>query len=520
MVLLWPAVEVIRILAQPVHEVVFGDYALFELAARRAWHLDQLLGPDSPVGFYHPGPAMFYLLAPAVRLLEPGPGLYLGALLVNTAALLATIIFVKRQWGLPVALWAAAVLNLFCLAVGLNTLRQPSNPLLLVVPMLLFVMLWAGAMTRVPGATMWAAVIGSFEVQTHITAAPFVTAMLLVAVVWQLAGMARRASPRLPAQWWRRPARFTGIAAFALIWLPGTIELFADNPNNWDLMWRYLHHGHNPGIAVHTSLGIVLRSIAITPFSHRIWTNPLPPSTSEELAGWLIIAAGVALIYWLARRRQWPGVALATASVLAIPLATITVSHAGGDNYAFLTAWTTFVPADLLLALGVGLLTPIRRAPMPPHQTTPATPTSWARNATAWLAIGAMVCAGVAAISDLREPSLRTINRAYARENTFVSDAEAHLKPGDHWVGFLIVSGPDYPLVAGVVLEVQRLGYHTFVDPRFSYAFGRQITNWNHAVQVVFCFYQANDPIAARNTPGTIVTDEGGKVMTAWRPYG
>lgn len=35
--LLWPAVEAIRIVIQPVHEIVFGDYALFELAVRDAW---------------------------------------------------------------------------------------------------------------------------------------------------------------------------------------------------------------------------------------------------------------------------------------------------------------------------------------------------------------------------------------------------------------------------------------------------------------------------------------------------
>ncbi len=72
-VLLWPAVEAVRILAEPVHGVVYGDFALFELATRDAWKLDQLVGPSAHPGFHHPGPAMFYLLAPFVRLFEPGP---------------------------------------------------------------------------------------------------------------------------------------------------------------------------------------------------------------------------------------------------------------------------------------------------------------------------------------------------------------------------------------------------------------------------------------------------------------
>src|SRR5690348_18094210 len=53
-----------RIVAQGQHVVMYGDQALLELGTRRAIHLDQLVGPYSRSGFHHPGPAVFYLLAP------------------------------------------------------------------------------------------------------------------------------------------------------------------------------------------------------------------------------------------------------------------------------------------------------------------------------------------------------------------------------------------------------------------------------------------------------------------------
>lgn len=514
--LLWPIVEVVRIIGEPVHEVVFGDYALFELAARRAWQLNQLLGPDAAPGFNHPGPAMFYLLAPAVRLLSPGPGLYLGALLINAAALLATAVFVGRRTNARVALWTAGVLNLFCLSVGVNTLRQPWNPYLLIVPMLLFVVLWAAAVTQVAGAWLWAAVVGSYEIQTHVTTALFVTFMVLIGGLWSLAVMARRTSPRHPRGWWYRPARMIGLLALVLIWLPSTIELVVDHPNNWQQTWAWLHHGHSVGIAVHTSLGIVLRSIAAFPLQHHVWTNPLPPNGVEEVAGWLILAAGAALIGWLWRRRQWFAVALGSASILSVPLATITVSHATGDEYAFLTGWLAFVPYVLLLALGVGLFTAAWR---PPEDGPKATAT-WSRKATAWTAVAALACASIAVVSDLREESVATVNRIAAQTSSFIPDAEAQLKLGDRWVGFLIVSASDEEVAAGVVLELQRRGYHTLVDPRFRYVFGKQITVWHHPTQVIFTFYLANNLVAAKAAPGRIVSSAGGTVMTAWRPDG
>jgi len=530
-VLAWPAVEAFRIISRPVHEVVYGDFALFELATRDAWDLNQLLGPSAHPGFHHPGPAMFYLLAPVVRLLEPGPGLYLGTLLLNAAALVAVVAFVWRRAGARVALWAAASLNLFCLAVDLDTLREPWNSLLLITPMLLFVVLWAGALARVRGAWLWAAVVGSFELQSHVTTAVFVAVMLALAGVFCLP-WGWRTSRRLPAGWWRGWSRLTGFSALVLIWLPSTIELFRGRPNNLSLAWHWFRqNGPSSSIEVGEAVGIVLRSVVMfhsgdprSPLLGSLtwWSVPVPPSWIREVLGLLVVLTGGALIGWLVRRQQWFAVALACAPMLAVPLAIFTVTRAGDDNYAFATGWLAFVPYVLLIALGVGLLTPRAlpdgrtREPTMPRLAAAPNPN---RAGIALLCVVALVTSAVTVSFDLRRRPLASVLEEIATLAPFAGDATSQLRPGDRWIGINVVSPEAWGVPAGVVVEVERLGYRTVIDPRYVNVYGKKRTE-AHPVDVLFSFYLTSDPAGEGASPGVRITAVGDTVMTAWRPNG
>ncbi len=528
--LLWPVVEAIRILIEPVHEVVYGDFALFEMATRDAWDLDQLVGPSAHPGFHHPGPAMFYLLAPFVRLLEPGPGLYFGTLLINAAALVAVVTFAWRRGGPRAALWTAAVVNLFCLAVDLDTLREPWNSLLIIAPMLLFVVLWAGAVTGVRGTWLWAAAVGSYEIQSHVTTAVFVAVMLVLAAAWSLGGLVRHPAPRTPPGWWRGWSRLTGVGALLVIWVPSTIELFVGRPNNLQLVWSWLrHHGQGSSIQVNDALSIVLRSItsfhSSDPRSPLLgsltwWSVPVPRSGVHEAAGALVLIAGAVLMTWLARRKQWFATALAFASLLSIPLATFTVTRAGDDNYAFATGWLAFVPYVLLVALGVALLA---RRPVPPRisqgaaTSPPAVVRHRLKSGAVLLCSLALATAAVTAVVDLRERPLASVLREIGRTAPFTSDAVAQLRPGDHWIGIRPVSPAASAVPAGLVVELERRGYRTVVDAQQKSVYGRKRTT-PHPVDVLFSIYLTSDPAGAGASPGVPVTTAGDTVMTAWRP--
>src|SRR5262245_51004180 len=63
-----------------------GDDAMFELNVRRALSGDQRVGPCSQ-GFYHPGPAYFFWLAPAYALSSH------STFALHAAALALTLLF-------------------------------------------------------------------------------------------------------------------------------------------------------------------------------------------------------------------------------------------------------------------------------------------------------------------------------------------------------------------------------------------------------------------------------------------
>ena len=533
LVLAWPAVEAARIIIEPVHETLFGDYAFFELQVREAIRLHLLLGTSVSAGFNEPGPAASYLLAPTVRLLGSGPGLYLGVVVINAAALLAIVLLAWRVAGARVALWTAAAANLFCLSLGLNTLRQPWPPFLVFVPMLLFVLLAAAAVARVEGAWVWAAVVGSYELQTYVSTAIFVPVCLVVAGAW--AAVTWRPRSLRPGQGtaWRRAPLISGLCALVLIWLPSTIELFVDHPNNWSKTWEYLHHGHNIGYGMNLSFGVVLQSVASFPFEHRIWTaEPFPGG--QQVAGLVIALFAVFLVVWCVRRGQRFAAALAAFTVLAVPMATLTVTHATGTFYNFVTGWLSFSPYALLLVVammfmstprprpgnapGKGVAIPAGSSSAPDSSGSSGSAASLSAQAT--LVIGLVVAvasASLAVFSDLRQPSIATGIRQLAANAPFASRAEAHLLPSDHSVGVIIASYQVDTVAANLVLELQRRGYTTLVDPRFAYVFGKALTTW-HRVPDVYFNFSAADPRSAAGIAGTPIADFDGIVLKVWRP--
>lgn len=515
-VVAWPTLETIRILVQPFHQVQFGDYALFELATRQAWHLDQLLGPPSTHGFHHPGPAMFYLLAPTVRLMQPGPGMHLGAVLINGAALVAMVVFVRRRVGSRAALWAACVLALFCLAVTLGTLREPWNSLLIILPMALFVVLWAGAMTGTPGAWLWTAVIGSFVVQTFAAPALFLMVMLVAASGRGLAAAMRR-GPLVPPGWWRQASRMSGIVALGLIWAPPFVELYRNQPNNLDLMWDFMGTPY-PRVPLGTAAGRVIRSIAVfpahNPYSKGGWAElPVAQRREELVAGMVILLAGMLLAGWLGHRRQWFGFALACAPLVSVVMGTLAVGRAGAEPYAFITAWLAFVPYMILMAAGVALL-----SAGPPPTTTGREMVRAPRA----LAAAAVACCALLAFSTLRGVSLRD-----DRENTWTTSVSTltgaalrELRPGDRRVGISIESGLAFTVAAGVVLELERLGYQAIVDQRYDFFFAQNEYLDSQPVQVRLSFYLNTDAAGAQSARGAVVAESSGTVMTSLREIG
>lgn len=520
---LW--VEAARILVTRPPVVLYGDQALMDLAARRAAHLDQLVGPYSRAGFHHPGPAVFYLLAPFVRLLgSSGSGLYLGAVVINLAALTASVAVVWHRAGPRSALWAALSINAFCLCVGLGTLREPWNPYLIVAPMILFVVLWASAMTGSVGSGIWALVVGSYEIQTHIATAAVVIVMSVALVVSMVAkGLGRGRALRWPVGHW------VGLVALGLLWLPPVVELDRDRPNNLQLLWTFFT-GPHPSATWAVALRVSADALTIVPFGYHDYVLTVHRTAVELLAAAVLVGLVVTVAIKTGRRRQTPFAHyLLIAAAVGGVIGPLSLTRSGGPVYLYFAVWLSFVPLAVLLAAGAALFAPaepnrsvLTLSPSPRRSSLPRV------GIAAWVVAAGLVGATVA--SDLGlNPLNRTIGSgpwpladatsARARhlppEDTAVLSraAERVLRPSDLWAGVTIGSASVWPYAAGLVLQLDEEGVQTTVSPAsWGLYFGHRRVP-GHPVSVSFSLFPVAGLPASVTTRASVLTEVDGVAL-------
>jgi hypothetical protein len=281
------------------------DQAVIDLRVRDVWtSLVPLVGPYSRLGWSHPGPAMFYVLAPFSALFgRPAWATMVGAALLQGVAVVLLARLAWRRGGLGLCLGALVALGLAYSAHGSYVVLQPWNPNVAFPFFALFVFeAWAitdGDAWQVLPAT----IVGSFLVQTHVGYAPLVVAgalYALVVVLWD-----RHARRLAPATW----GRILGWSAVALavMWVPPVVEQLKDDPGNLRVLWRYFVGGNaQPGVGYHVALGVLAREF-----------QPVPPwlfgSVNRELAldqtvvpastAWMLLAVAVlAAGLWVAHR--------------------------------------------------------------------------------------------------------------------------------------------------------------------------------------------------------------------------
>jgi len=174
------------------------------------------VGAYSRFGWYHPGPAVYYLLAgPYLLLGRSSMALPVGALAVNAVCLAAVALLVRRHRGLLPALWALLVCLVYLRQLPESFLLEVWNPYLPMLPFLVAALLCWAALQGDRWSLPVALVILSACVQVHVSYA--VGAAALVAVTAVLLGWlrVRRSVPLPTARGWA-----IGGAATLLVWLP------------------------------------------------------------------------------------------------------------------------------------------------------------------------------------------------------------------------------------------------------------------------------------------------------------
>ena len=377
------AVAVIRLLASPdTHVTLADDLALIDLHTRRAIRWQQQLGVFDHNGWNHPGPTYFYLLSLAYRILGSGArALFVGATLINALCAVACLGVVRRRTSSPARtlwaafwiVWLAAVLAIVGPASvaysesPLGGLVSPWNPMVVIFPLLLFILLGAGAMDRSALSLVGAVLVGSFVVQTNISTAPLVVVIGAVALVTFVATAVRdrstaRAAPTGPAA---RPAAerrvwlwgSAGALVFVLMWLPPVVQQLTNHPGNLTLIYRFFTAGY-PGHTVRSGIDAVTAVFGILvegPAEVMRANLAVAPNHGvvAALVTVVVLVAGSAATVVAVRQRLRFAAGLGILGLLGTAVMVVAVTRLVGHLYGYLVVWAVSVPVALLIAVGM-----------------------------------------------------------------------------------------------------------------------------------------------------------------------
>ena len=318
-----------------------GDHATNELRTSDVGDHAVLVGPYSRDNWSHPGPSYFYALAIPYRLASTtSASLFVGALIINGAAIAGIGVVARRLGGLRLALIALLGCATLTAAVGPAYVRDPWNPYLAMLPFAFLVFL-SWAMTE---GELWAlpvaAVVATFVMQTHIAYLPLSIPLVAWGVVW-LVVSAWRAHEYRPLL--RSAAVSVGV--LVLLWLPPFIEQVTNTPGNVTKIVRYFRDADEPTHSVTAALRVVSVQFTLSPE----WIGgprPASPFTGGEpvyLHGTfpipllLVAVAGAAVFFW--RTRDNRQLRLLATIAVAIVAGVASVMRTLGPAFPYRLRW-------------------------------------------------------------------------------------------------------------------------------------------------------------------------------------
>ena len=491
---------VLRLATAPAdHFTLPDDLALIDLHVRRALAWKQQLGVFDHNNWNHPGPAYFYLASLVYRLFGSGVrSLFVAATLLNGLAAVACVAVVRRRTTPARALWAAvwvAALAAVLAAGGpsattysesvLGALVSPWNPMVVLFPLLLLVLLCAGVVDRSAASLVGALAVATYVVQTDISTGPLALALVGAAGVAWLATVVLDRRSRAPAPTgpsvgagsdpsvgaparhrvpWGTVLVVGGLVAVALAWLPPLVQQFTNHPGNATLIARFFSAGH-PGQSLSASLWSLSAGMAVLVVGpSEVMTSILGGTPVHAwlavatTVGTVALAAGVAVVGVRQRSRfAW---ALGGLTLLGWVAGVVAVTHVVGFVFGYLVIWAVVLPVAALIGLGT-LSVPLGRAG------------PWLRAVLCAVAVvaGGVACARVAAI-----PPLARAGDAHVA--ALAALVEPHLPPGtrvavgDAGAGTADTQLLDTEEFIGLVNALDRAGYRPTVNAFWKAQFG------------------------------------------------
>lgn len=214
-----------------------SDWAVTEMHVRDIGHHQVLTGLYSTADWSHPGPLLFYLLAPFYWLTGGASiGLLLGALAINAAALVGIALIAQRCGGTPLLLCALVGAGLLIRTLGAGFISDPWVISIATLPFaLLLLLVWS--MTR---GDAWAlplgALVATFLAQTHVGFVVLALPLFAFGAAW-LVVVARRDALR---------AGWLSAGILIVLWLPPLLDVLINEPSNLGKVVRHFRYSDDP----------------------------------------------------------------------------------------------------------------------------------------------------------------------------------------------------------------------------------------------------------------------------------
>ena len=311
-----------------------GDWAFIDLRTSDVFSRHPpLTGAWSRYGWNHPGPGLYLALAGPMALTAGSwRGVWLGAVVLNVAALAVTFWLASRHGRLVVA--AFAIAGVWTVATATPLLwSDPWNASVVVLPI---VTMAAAVMAARSGDRRGVAVgIVAFVLvtQAHVAYGILLVPAFAVVVVCGL------------RHWWRWTAGW--LAAGLALCVPIAIDTVANWPGN---LWRSLDFAvtsDEPVVGVAEALRVVGRTASLSWFADARVPSfvSIVSATPWGLVPFAAIAA-LAGAWLLSHRRGWAALAHACEGAALLWVgATVMTARTRGPLLVWLTTWTSALGA-------------------------------------------------------------------------------------------------------------------------------------------------------------------------------
>ncbi len=490
------AIAIVRLLASPSgHLTLPDDLALIDLHTRRALLWKQQLGVFDHNNWNHPGPTYFYLLSVVYRVFGWGArSLFLGATLLNALAALGCVGVVRRRATPARALWAALWICLLASVLAasgtaattysesvLGALVSPWNPVVVVFPLLLLILLCAGAVDRSGPSLVGALLVGSYIVQTDISTLPVVAAAVaLSGAVWLVTVVRDRVREPMERDSgaWRAGGTGPmlvagGLVLLALMWVPPVVQEVTGHPGNLTLLYDFFTSSHagyplSAGLWSFAAAAGTLVEGPAEVMGSLLGGTPLHAGVAVAVAVVAVLAAGAVLVVGLRQRLRFAA-GIGLLSLAGYGALIVGVTRVVGFVFGYLVVWAVALPVSA--CIGVGML----HAPLGGglYRRRPVTSTLGFRVGLALVALaaGVLLCVRVAALPPLERVSDPNVGRLAALVTPHL-DPHGRVAVGDGGAGTARTQLLDTEEFIGLVDLLDQDGYHPAVNHFWRAQFG------------------------------------------------